>query len=256
MERNTVVCAEALDWLRGLPEGSVDVFWSSPPYNLADRLRGGNSVQTKVRHAYAGGGARGDGTLMPEADYQAEQAAVLTEWHRCLAPDGVAFYSHKVRIKDGEAISPLRWIYRTPLVVLQELVWDRGGTANVDDRRFLPVSERVYVLARRPGLRLANRDRLPDVLRFAPTHHKRATSGHPCPTHPGLVVACLQTVPPLPDGCPRLVADCYMGSGTTAVVARSLGMHYAGCDRSAEYVALAQRNLGAPLQPALLALAG
>jgi site-specific DNA-methyltransferase (adenine-specific) len=255
MERNTIACADALGWLRSLEDGGVDVFWSSPPYNLADRLRGGNSVQTKVRHAYASAAAGGDGSLRPEGEYQDEQAAVLTEWFRCLAPEGVAFYNHKVRIKDGRAISPLEWICRTPFVLLQELVWDRGGTANVDDRRFLPVSERVYVLAKRRGVRLANKARLPDVLRFPPNHHKRAESGHPCPTHPTLVRVCLEAVA-RPRGGRLLVADPYMGSGTTALAARSSFMDYMGCDRSEEYVALAQRNLGGVSQPALLEAAG
>jgi site-specific DNA-methyltransferase (adenine-specific) len=244
MERNTVVRADALDWLRSLPDGSVDVFWSSPPYNLADRLRGGNSVTTKVRHAYAAGTGRGDGSLIPEPAYQDEQVAVLTEWHRCLTDDGVAFYNHKVRIKGGRAISPLEWIRRTPFVLLQELVWDRGGTANVDDRRFLPVSERIYVLTRRPGLRLANRNRWPDVLRFHAHHHKRAESGHPCPTPWEVVGYCLSAVARPPDGRRLLVADSYMGSGTTGLAARMYDMDYTGCDRSAEYVALSERNLG------------
>jgi DNA modification methylase len=258
MERNTVVCADALDWIKGLPDGSVDVFWSSPPYNLGDRFRGGNTQTHRVDRGamiYAGTAGKGDGSLIPEPAYQAEQMAVLAEWHRCLAPDGVAFYNHKVRIKGGRAISPVSWLERTPFVLLQELVWDRGGTANVDDRRFLPVSERIYVLAKRPGLKLHNRERYPDVLRFAPSHHKRAESGHPCPTHPVVVHACLSAVA-RPAGRRLLVADCYMGSGTTAAVARGLFMDYVGCDRSPEYVELARRNLGGATQPSLLEAAG
>lgn len=243
---NAVVCADALAWLRSLPDECIDCLWSSPPYNLADPFRGGNSVQTKRRLTYHWSSGRGDGSLKPEVVYQAEQEAVLAEWYRCLSPDGVAFYSHKVRIKDGRAISPLTWIVRTPLFLLQELVWDRGGTANTDARRFLPVSERVYVLAKRPGLRLDNRERLPDVLRLPPTHHLRQTSGHPCPTHPALVRACLSVVPRPVDGRRLLVADCYAGTGTTGLVARSLGMDYLLCDHSPEYVALMERNLARP----------
>jgi site-specific DNA-methyltransferase (adenine-specific) len=43
-----------------------------------------------------------------------------------------------------------------------------------------------------------------------------------------------------------LILDPFMGSGTTAVAARSEGRHYIGCDLSAEYVALARERLAMP----------
>lgn len=248
MIRNTVVQADALDWLRALPDGSIDAIWSSPPYNLRDPLRPGKYRQYGRSYRYAAPEGvkslkQGDGLLKPEPEYQDEQAAILTEWHRVLAGEGVAFYNHKVRIKDGRAISPLEWIARTPLVLLQELVWDRGSSQNVDTRRFLPVSERIYVLTKRAGVRLDNPNRQHDVLRIPPngTGAKDA-SGHPCPTNPPVVRACLSVVP-RPSDRRLLVADCYAGSGTTCVVARELGMDYLGCDHAAEYVEIARKRL-------------
>lgn len=46
-------------------------------------------------------------------------------------------------------------------------------------------------------------------------------------------------------GCPRgsIVCDPFMGSGTTALVARRLGRHYIGCDLNPDYVALANKRL-------------
>jgi site-specific DNA-methyltransferase (adenine-specific) len=56
-----------------------------------------------------------------------------------------------------------------------------------------------------------------------------------------LVELCIQA------GCPPggLVLDPFLGSGTTAVVARRLGRHYLGIDRSREYCAMAKRRLKA-----------
>lgn len=48
------------------------------------------------------------------------------------------------------------------------------------------------------------------------------------------------------DTRPGVVLDPFMGSGTTALVARSLGRHFLGCDLSAEYVALARERLRQP----------
>jgi site-specific DNA-methyltransferase (adenine-specific) len=54
-----------------------------------------------------------------------------------------------------------------------------------------------------------------------------------------LVETCIQA------GCPAggLVLDPFLGSGTTAVVARRLGRHYLGIDRAAEYCAMARARL-------------
>lgn len=49
-------------------------------------------------------------------------------------------------------------------------------------------------------------------------------------------------------GCPPggLVFDPFMGSGTTALVARRLGRAFVGCDLSPEYVAIARERLAQP----------
>jgi len=56
-----------------------------------------------------------------------------------------------------------------------------------------------------------------------------------------LVELCIQA------GCPPkgLVLDPFLGSGTTAVVARRLGRHYLGIDAAREYCAMAKRRLKA-----------
>ena len=52
-------------------------------------------------------------------------------------------------------------------------------------------------------------------------------------------------------GCPAggVVYDPFMGSGTTALVARRLGRHYIGSELNPEYVAMAERRLAAPYTP-------
>lgn len=54
------------------------------------------------------------------------------------------------------------------------------------------------------------------------------TCSHDAPTRPGIVL------------------DPFMGSGTTALVARRLGRHYMGSELNASYVALCQERLATP----------
>ncbi len=56
---------------------------------------------------------------------------------------------------------------------------------------------------------------------------------------------------PILAACPPggVVLDPFLGSGTTAVVARRLGRHFLGIELSAEYAALAERRLAAAAPP-------
>ena len=56
---------------------------------------------------------------------------------------------------------------------------------------------------------------------------------------PDLIRTCIGA------GCPPggVVLDPFMGAGTTAVVARELGMNYVGVELNSEYVALAEKRL-------------
>lgn len=252
-ERNTVRCATDLELLAALPDESIDVWWSSPPYNLRDPFRGGASTTARRKSlVYAGSRGRGDGTYRPWPEYESWQVRVLTEWHRTLAPGGLAFYSHKPAHDGRRLHHPMEWIARTPLVLIDRLTWDRGGTPNVDTTQLLPTSEEVYLLARRPGVYLHNPQRIKNVIYLPPNHHKRGESGHPCPTHPALVRTCLSLVRRPRDGRRLLVADCYAGIGTTGLAARDLEMDYLLGERSEEYVARTLTNLAGPAPLRLL----
>ena len=265
---NQFVYMDALDFCRSLPDESVDCWWSSPPYNLGDPFRGGRApYKGGPKFQYGADGpvekaSRGDGSLLPEGTYQDQQVAILDEWARTLKRDGVAFYLHKNRHKDGRLITPYEWIFRSKLTPIGEVVWDRRGSPNVDTRRFLPTSERVYILARRPGVKLNNTMRYGDVIAAPPTHHKRSKSRHPAPAHPGIVRLCLQMLPWRANfqearigdfswaiDVPPLVADCYAGIGTTGIVAVELGMQYLLCDNYQPYVDAGIEKLGKTIGP-------
>ena len=53
---------------------------------------------------------------------------------------------------------------------------------------------------------------------------------------------------PIKAGCPEggVVLDPFMGSGTTAVVARRLGCCYIGFELNEEYVAICEKRLEQP----------
>lgn len=245
--KNTVFhsSAEALLWR--LPRNSIDMFWFSPPYNLDDRFRGGNYQETGIKLQYDGAiQYKGDGTGLPESVYQAQQQLVLALCAEALKKNGVMFYSHKVRLKDGVAVNPRAWIDRSGFHVIQEVIWDRGSTAQGDPRRLYPVYETVYILALKKAIikdingsfALKNAGKrsggpgLTDVwhLPVKTFGISRKESGHPAVAPLELVRKCME-IAPVQKG--SIVCDPYCGTGTTGRIAVEFGMYYVLCD--AEY---------------------
>ena len=263
LPRNTVHTTLDRDLLGQLAPASVDIIWSSPPFNRRDPFRGGGRGPANKGQRYAGTDRAGEGGLLPEDAYQAWQVGVLTRWYDLLTDDGVAFYAHLPRHKGGQLLHPVSWLARAPLTLLGEIVWDKGGTPNTSTTRFYPCHEVIYVLGKRRGVPLVNgckrappcadgdcaagltRCRLPDVWRVPPIAHSRRRAQHPAPAHPEIVRRCLAAVKPLPDGRRPLVLDCWAGVGTTGLVAQQLGMDYLLGERWPGYVQRARALLQA-----------
>ena len=241
LDKNKIYHYEDTVLLSLLDDEVVDVFWGSPPFNLADPLRAGNSQETGIRRTYADAtSSGGDGHLMEEGDYQYWQECVLNEIYRVLKSDGVVFYSHKPRHKDRQLIHPLEWVSRSYLVPVGQIIWDKGGTPNVETTRLLPVHEIVLILAKSPGVYIHNPRRYGDIWSVSPEWNARAETRHPAPANRVIVEECLKLVPDIQN---KLVLDCWGGSGTTALAAKTLGADYIIGDISEEYCQLAEERL-------------
>lgn len=129
--------------MKSIPDGSVDLIITSPPYNLGNTHHTG----TKRHKAY-------DDNL-PEKEYQEWQIQVLNECWRVLKDMGSMIYNHKNRIKNGVQITPYEWLLKTKFIIKQELVWF-NRSQNFDKIRFYPMTERVYWLAKSPKTKLFN----------------------------------------------------------------------------------------------------
>lgn len=234
---NSVLCGDALALLRGLPDACVDAGMTSPPYNKKEKQKGwlvANVVYDGFRD------------VMPEADYQDNQVAVLDELFRVTKPGGSFFYNHKVRWVGGRMLHPLQWLLRTRWTLRQEIVWDRGIAANIRGWRFWQVEERIYWLCKPAGTgRVIERElpsrfaKLTSVWRIRPERD----NPHPAPYPVALPARALAAVL---DGAGGVVIDPYAGSGTTLVAATLLGHAYVGLEVSPRYCEYARARVAAP----------
>lgn len=232
MERNTIRQIDCLEGLRSLPDRCIDIVVTSPPYNKQEGKNAGALVQAVVYDSFT--------DRMSETEYQLNQIAVLHELYRVLKDNGSVFYNHKNRFAQGEMISPLQFILQTDFTIRQEIVWDRMIAGNIRGWRFWQTDERIYWLQKR-GVKQAELPSdvasLGSVWRIHPEAGQN--TGHPCAFPEELVKRCISV------GQERglLVLDPYMGSGTTAVVAKRMGHDYIGFELSEGYIEIAKRRL-------------
>lgn len=209
--RGTFYVGDALECLCGIPEGSVDLVITSPPYNLGEGM--GDKGGLRIGHnksAWAkgllGAGYSGYADAMPYTAYCSWQREVLLSLWAKLNERGAIFYNHKPRIVKRT----LRLPFFVDLPLRQIIIWDRGSGFNHMAGAFKPTHEYIMVYAK-PGFCLKSKGHstIGDVWRIPPER-----SDHPAPfpleIPRRILAAC--------DGA--TVLDPFAGSGTTAIAAQ------------------------------------
>lgn len=231
---NKVFCADVLDILTKIPDDSVDVTVTSPPYNKGEDKKGW--LVTNVKYP-------NHSDRMPESEYQEWQVRVLNEILRVTKPGGSLFYNHKIRWEKGILIHPFQWVSRSKWIVRQEIIWDRMIAGNIRGWRFWQVDERIYWLIKSERGHLIGKElaakhaRLTSIWRITP--EQKIT--HPSPFPVEIPTRAIYSVMENVKG--GVVLDPFCGSGTTLVVAKILGHNYIGIDISPQYVEMSVKRL-------------
>lgn len=248
MEYNKIYTIDALEGLKQLEDNSVDVIIFSPPYNKYGLRNNGKKVTDKniksaasqrswVQAIAYGGDYNVDN--MKEDDYEEWQIEILNECFRVLKEDGSVFYNHKNRLYNNSVYSPYKWLYKTKLIIRQEIVWNVGSTCILAPNRWLPTTERVYWLTKttKPNFyRNINGTHKTEVWRI----NRASRNPHPAPYPLELPMTILDNIP---SDKPLLVLDPFMGSGTTALAALHYGHNYIGFEKFQEYTDMANERI-------------
>ena len=218
--------------LAEIPDDSIDVIVTSPPYNLS------HSHQRNKKHNMNGYGQFDD--RLPQAEYERRQIESLNACARVIKATGSIFYNHKERQVKGVAISPFSWVLKSKCELVQTIIWDRQSTHNVDPVRLYPTDEYMFHL-RKPG----------GKPRFNPEcaiwgkvwripFNENSNIAHPAPFPVEIPLRCIQMADVPPGG---VVLDPYMGSGSTALAAIELGFDWIGYEINQQYIDIAMRRI-------------
>ncbi len=230
---NQIHQGDCLTLLAELPDSSVNLVVTSPPYNLLNSSGNGmkNGNGGKWSRAALMQGYVDHGDAMPHSDYVDWQRRCLNEMLRVLTPDGAIFYNHKWRVQKGLLQDRADIIDGFP--VRQIIIWQRSGGFNHNPGYFLPTYEVIYLIAK-PEFRLAPKaGGVGDVWKI------RQDRGNPHPASFPVELARRAIAATTAE----IVLDPFIGSGTTAVAALMEGRQYVGIDLSEEYCQFARQRV-------------
>lgn len=100
---NRILCGDCIELMRKMPDKSIDLVVTSPPYNLKNST--GNGMKDGRGGKWSGAalmnGYSHHHDAMPHEKYAKWQCKCLTEMLRVIKDDGAIFYNHKWRVQAG-----------------------------------------------------------------------------------------------------------------------------------------------------------
>ena len=230
---NKIINADCMEVLKELPDNSIDLVVTSPPYNLKNSTgngmkdgRGGKWANAALIEGY-----ENYDDCMPNDEYAKWQHEVLLELVRVIKDDGAIFYNHKWRVQAGLIQDRRDIVYDVPL--RQIIIWKRKGGINFNAGYFLPTYEVIYLIAKKNFKLAPHANSYGDVWEIM----QEQRNDHPAPFPVELIDRIISST------TSKVILDPFMGSGTTAVVAAGLGRDFIGIEKSARYCESAYERL-------------
>ena len=226
-------CGDCLDIMRKIPNESIDLVLTSPPYNLRNTTGGGllrdGGLFSEGRKIRGGYNAHDD--AMPHKLYVKWQRECLKEMLRVLSPAGAIFYNHKWRVQNRLLQDRSDIVAGFP--VRQIIIWKRNGGINFNPGYFLPTYEVIYMIAK-PDFKLREKaNKIGDVWII----NQETNNPHPAPFPIELAHRVISSTNA------ETVLDPFIGSGTTAMAAILEKRRWMGIEKSREYALLAEQRI-------------
>lgn len=232
-----VVCADWLDSVDFLADGSVDLFYTDPPFNTGRRQSsdaGSYMDSWPTTDAWVEWFSRGIGAVIPKMK-QTGSILVHVDWRT----------SHRVRVLLDSILGEDRFV--------NHLIW-RYGLGGSSSRRFSRKHDDILYYCIDPDRYYFEPPMVPATSNRMKGQLKKATDVLDVPTLNNMAgervgyptqkpIALLELL--IGACCPPsgLVFDPCCGSGTTLVAARRLGRSYMGSDCNPEAVEISRRRL-------------
>lgn len=231
---NKIICGNSLDIMKKMPDESIDLVVTSPPYNL--HIRKLYSTAQNWKSKWNNSKLQNEGydkysDYMPEEEYVKWQQETLKECFRLIKDDGAIFYNHKWRVQGGLYQQRQDLIEGLPL--RQIIIWKKNGGFNFNEGYFVPSYEVIYLIAK-PKFKLPPKvNAYTDVWSIG----AQKKSWHPAPFPLEVASRCVES------SKGNIILDPFMGSGTVAVACKKHNKNYIGIDISDVYCKKAEERV-------------
>lgn len=230
---NKIICGDSLSVMKQIPDGSINLVVTSPPYNLKNSTgngmkdgRGGKWANAALQKGYSH-----HSDCMPHDEYVSWQRECLTEMLRIIPNNGAIFYNHKWRVQGGLLQDRQDIISGFP--VRQIIIWRRKGGLNFNPGYFLPTYEVIYLIAKPEFKLVPKANSYGDIWEFTQEMKNEHPAAYP--------VALIDRI--ISSTYAKIVLDPFMGSGTTAIAAINNDRSYVGIEISPDYCEMANKRI-------------
>jgi site-specific DNA-methyltransferase (adenine-specific) len=225
---DTLYVGDALKLLPGIPDGTVDLIVTDPPFAIdfrAQRLNY-NRKGSNVIEGYQ---------EIPGEEYGEFTRTWVAEAARVLAPAGSMYiFSGWNRLRDI-----LEGIDASGLTTINHLIW-KYQFGVFTKKKYVTSHYHILFVAKDPKRYTFNKiDHYPEDVWVINREYWKGRKKTPTKLPPELVRKILMYSSNLGD----LVLDPFLGSGTVAVVAQQEGRHFVGFEVVPDYFAFANESL-------------
>jgi len=228
-----------LETLKRIPDASVNVVVTSPPYNMNLRIRNGvytsRQIVKEISTKYDGFSDN-----LPIDDFYRFHSEVLRE---LLRVSNLVFYN--IQIVTGSKRAFFKMIGDFSDKLKDIIIWDKGNgqpamQEQVLNRRseLVLVFENDYPISRQFRSATFKRGTLDDVW-LIKRERKKGVVNHGATFPEELLITILKNFSKEND----VVYDPFLGTGTTAIVAKMMNRRYIGSELSKEYFEISKKKL-------------
>lgn len=237
-EVNKVYNENCLDTLNRIKDDSIDLVVTSPPYNMNLRIRNGKYCSRQIVKEFSTKYEGFDDNLPIEEFYNFH----LTVLKELLRTSSIIFYN--IQIVTGSKRAFFRIIGELSDYLKDIIIWDKGYAQpamakKVFNRRteLLLIFDSKNAISRQFSKANFERGTLDDIWNIK--RDKKVVESHSAVFPQKLVAKIISNFSNEND----LVYDPFMGTGTTAIVAKKLNRKYLGSELTFKYFEIINRRI-------------
>ena len=231
IEVNKIYCMDALELLKQMPNQSVDLIITSPPYNTGNKSLG-----------YHPNSKTGD-CFYDEYEDNIDESSyynlIFNSIKECIRVSRYTCWNMQLLSNNKDVILRILFDFKENLKDI--FIWKKQAVSQIIEGRLAKGYEFVFIFGQDKNMTFEYKD-FPNnkyVPNIETWYKKKAIPEHHATFPIELPRYFIKNLTKEGD----LVLDIFIGSGTTAVASKQLNRKYMGCDISQKYVDIANKRL-------------